>query len=289
MMSRRLYISRGTSWLCVLFAVSASPFSFWTTQIRADLLAVGFSLMSVYSCLRGKGRLQLTGTAICAGIAVLVKQTFVVAPVAITCWLIYRRRYQDEAVLAAVFALTVAAGYAFALWREPLMQNHLAALRHPVFEYKGAVEIVRNALWQPVVLFAAAGGVLVLSEGDGERLLLLIYCGVAWLVAMLTIPQAGGNFNYLWEPLLVSAVLAGPGLVALQRQAQSAPILVAAMLCVLLFSSLVPTLREDVVRLMRLYRHATEYQARKTKGIPSWRPSPGGGCSRRSRRSPCTP
>src|ERR1019366_1895699 len=89
-----------------------------STQIRSDFLALGFSLLSVYLFLLTNGRPQAIGAAICAGIAPLVKQTFLAVPIAIISWLIYRRRYKEAVFWATDFALTVVGGYAIVWWRE---------------------------------------------------------------------------------------------------------------------------------------------------------------------------
>ena len=265
LISRRLYSSRPIAWLCALFAVSAHPLASWTTQIRGDFLALALSLLSVYWFLLTNARSQAIGAAICAGIALLVKPTFFSVPIAIVSWLLYQRRYKEAVLWATGVALTVVGGYAIVWWREPLMLKHIAALRHPVLEFPGALSILWNAASQPVVPLAAIGGFLALWKRAPERLLFLIYCIVAWLVASLTIPQVGGNINYFWEPLVASAVLDGPGLCELQRKANLTPILVTAMLFVLLLQEFVPMLRQELEYLRSSYANVSNYQVRKTK------------------------
>jgi hypothetical protein len=265
MISRRLYSSRPMAWLCALFAVSALPMASWTTQIRGDFLALAWSLLSLYWFLLTNGRPRGIGASICAGIALLVKQTFVAVPIAIVSWLIYRRRYKEALLWSTGLALTVIGGYAIAWWREPLMLKHIAALRHPVFGYGQGLSILGNAVSQPVVPLAVIGGFLALWKRTPERLLLLIYCIVAWLMASLTIPQVGGAINYFFEPLLASAVLAGSGLCELQRKANRTPILVTAMLFVLLLRVFVPMLWGELAYLRKSYANVADYQVRKTK------------------------
>ena len=265
LISRRLYTSRPIAWLCVLFAVSALPLAPSTTQIRGDFLAVALSLLSVYWFLLTNGRPQAIGAAICAGMAPLVKQTFFAVAIAIVGWLIYRRRYKEAVFWATGVALTVVGGYAIVWWREPLMLKHIATLRHPVFEYRGALKILLEVVSQPVAPFAAIGGLLALGKRTPERLLFLIYCVLAWLVAILTVPQVGSAINYFWEPLLASAVLAGPGLCELQRKANRTPILVTAMLFVLLLQSFLPILRKERGYVKRAYESVSDYQGRKRK------------------------
>ena len=265
LINKQLYGSPWVACLCALFAVSSFPMAQWTTQIRADFPALGFSLLSIYLYLLKRGRPQALGAAVSAGIAVLVKQTFFALPIATISWLLYRRQYKEAAFWATGFALTVVGGYAFAWWREPLMLNHLAALRHPVFEYTQAIGIVWDAATQPVVPFAIVGCFLILWKPVPERVFVLIYCIVAWLVAILTIPQAGGGINYFWEPLFATAVLAGPGLWEFQIKVNSAPLVVTAMLYSLLLWSFLPLLRHDIGYLRTSYMQLSDYQRRNAK------------------------
>ena len=266
LISRRLYSSRQISWLCALFAASALPMADWTTQIRGDFLALGFSLLSIYVFLLANGRYPpAMGAAICAGIALLVKQTFFAVPIAIVSWLIYRRRYKDAVLWATGVALTVFGGYAIAWWREPLMLKHIAALRHPVLEYRQALGILWEAVSQPVVPFGVIGALLALRRRAPEELLFVVYCGVAWLVATFTIPQVGGYINYFWEPLFASAVLAGPGLYQVQHKLKRAPILVTVLLFALLLRSFLPVLWQDLSYIRIHYKMISDYQVHKTK------------------------
>ena len=266
LISRRLHNSRSIAWLCALFAVSALPLGSWTTQIRGDFIALAFSLLSIYWFLLANERTQPIGAAICAGIALLVKQTFVAAPFTIAVWLIYRRRYKDAFFWAMVVALTVIGGNAIAWWHEPLMLKHLAALRRPILEYRIALDIFRDAIAQPVVPFAALGGLVVLWKRVPETILLLIYCVSAWLVAILTLTKVGGNINYFWEPFLASAMLAGPALYELQSRANRTPIIVTAMLLILLLRLFLPMLWNDFSDLrVACYATVKDYQVRKNK------------------------
>ena len=80
-------------------------------------------------------------------------------------------------------------------------------------------------------------------QGGGASRLILVYCLLAWVVALVTILQVGGNINYFWEPLFASALLAGPGVGALQRY-EGRTLRVAAVLGVILLFGFV--LRQDL-------------------------------------------
>jgi hypothetical protein len=265
LISKRLYGSRSIALLCALFAVSTLPMAQWTTQIRSDFLGLAVSLASIYWFLAKNGRPQTICAAICAGLAPLFKQTFVAAPIGIVAWLIYRRRYKEAALWALTVALTVVGGYAIEGWREPLMFKTVAALRHPVLEYTRGFAIILDAICQPVVPFAAMGALLAIKKRALDTLLLVCYCSAAWLVAVLIDPQAGGTINYFWESLIVSAVLAGPGLCELQSKVDRSPAIVKTMVFVLLLWAFVPMLREQLAYLALCHANVTEYHVRKAR------------------------
>ena len=245
--SRRVNGPSSVAWLCVLFALSTPALAGWTTQVRPDFFGLGFALLSLYLFLGSNGlgsnehRLPVAAV-ICAGLALLFKQTFVAAPAAILLYLLYRRRWREAAFWSLGVAAVAIGGYLLALWREPLMLEHLAALQKPVFEFRGVPLILLGALLVPTLPFAALGGVLAQRQAGDAGRLVLGYCLLAWLVALGTIVQVGGNINYFWEPLFVSALLAGPGVGVIQRW-QGRKLALAGGLGIVLLFGLV--LRQD--------------------------------------------
>lgn len=254
-LSRRLGGSNPVAWLSVLFALSTPALSGWVTQVRPDFLGLCFALLSLHLFLRMEGRRLPLAAIASAGVALLFKQTFVAAPAAILVYLLYRRRWMDALTWTAGVAITASGGYLLTLWREPMMLEHLAALRDPVFEIPGALSIVFGAIAVPVVPFAVAGAITELRNGSEPGRLIVLYCILAWLVAMTTILQVGGNINYFWEPLFVSAVLAGRGLRVMQRKLGAAQAVVAGLVLTLLFAV---TLQEDLGVFQSSYSQWTD-------------------------------
>jgi hypothetical protein len=263
--AHRLYRSRSVAWVSVLFAASAAAFASWTTQIRGDLPAVAVSLFAIYLALRAERPSQTVTAAAAAGLALLTKQTFCAAAIAIVLWLLTLRRFKDAAVCAIVTCLTVAFGYAIVLWREPLGLKHLAAIAHPTLNPAGAGALLLEAALQPVTPFAVLGAVLVLRKASRGGLLVLFYCAAAWLVAILTILQAGANFNYFWEPLVCSALLAGPQFCELQHKTSRISRANLAIFATVLCGLLIPALLHDFYYLRRLPREIRAYQGGKAK------------------------
>ncbi len=262
---RRAFGSGKSAWLAAFFSVSHLHLAGWTTQLRGDFPALALSLSSIWGILGATRPSQVALAAVGAGAAVLVKQTFVAAPASVALWLIYERRRRDAAVWIGVCAFMVLAGYGFAYWREPLLLQHIAALRNPATDFGGAAEIAWQALTRPTTLFAIAGIALVVREGPRYPLLLPAYLVCAWAIALVTVPQAGGNINYFWEPLFVAAVLAGPALWRLRGAMDRADPLIALIVLLVVGRLAVPLLREDAEYLAGAYRAATHYQEQKAE------------------------
>ena len=116
-----------------------------------------------------------------------------------------------------------------------------------------------------MVPFAIIGAFFAVTKRAPDRLLLLFYCVAAWLMAILIDPQAGGSINYFWEPLIASAVLAGPGLYELQSNANRTTAPVKAMLFVLLLWAFVPMLWQQLAYLTLCRTNISQYHERKAR------------------------
>lgn len=263
--SFRMYASRGLAWLSALFALSLSPLADWSTQSRGDFLGLAFSLLSVSFFVSADRRFKGVAAAIAAALAILIKPTFWAAPAAILCGQIYERGWKPAILWAAGFATWLLAGFGFAAWREPSMLEHVAALSHPVLEFGQAWRIFLTALSQPVTVFGALGALLALQNPAPVRIPYTAYCVFAWLVAVLTIPHAGGNINYFWEPLLASSPLAAGALDALRRNLSRAPPVVLGILLLLVAKSFAPALSSSVNTVRRAWRQVASNAERRAQ------------------------
>ena len=174
LIGKRLYGSTQIAGLGVLFAASLLPVASWTTQVRCDFLGVFFALLSVYVFLLKDGWPGLAAAAVCAGVALLVKQTFIAIPVAMAGWLIYRRRYRRVCLL----------GRRRRTDRGRRLCHRVVARANPVaahcrypspdFEFREALNTIGTAVSQPAIPFCVVAGLLILWKGPPERLLFLI-------------------------------------------------------------------------------------------------------------------
>ena len=256
--SKNLYGTSIYAWFCSIFAVSSVSLAFWATQIRGDFLALSTSLLSIYFFIKATKRRVIVLSAMCAGGALLIKQTFLSAPISIVIWLIYKRRFIDAFLWSACVVFTVAVGYFFFYLKEPLMLANIMALQAPIFEYREAFNILWEAISHPVAPLSALGIFCCIWKRANCGDLLLIYCVIAWLAAILTVLQAGGNINYFWEPLMVSAVFAGPMMCYLLQEGKIHSKTTAIMLFVWLVVSIKPMLVQQYYFLGTCYAKVNE-------------------------------
>ena len=247
LISRRLTASTSAGLLAVLFALSGPQLlGLSVIQIRFDYLALTFALLGLWLCLGAERHWQLVPAAVCAGLALLCKQTFLAMPAAVGLWFLFRRRFLAALVWTLGVALTAMTGYAFFILREPLAWQHFAVLSHPLLDYRGALRIAERAGGEAKVLFAFFGAYFAWRYRDERGLLILLYGLAAFAMAAFTVLQAGGAINYFLEFWAVAAICAAPGLLELNRRLSATSPVVVALVALLLLNYFDSKLRIDV-------------------------------------------
>ena len=107
----RISDSRKKGAVAILLACAPHVIAHWTTQVRGDLLGITFSLLSIYFVLAAPNYRNLAAGGVCSVLALLCKQTFVAAPVAVLVYLLWRRRFSYALIGCAVVGLGTLLGY----------------------------------------------------------------------------------------------------------------------------------------------------------------------------------
>jgi hypothetical protein len=259
LIARRLTVPINLALLGALFAASGPELRGWTLQARPDMLALSFALLGIWLCLGSERSWQLAIAAVCGGLAFLCKQTFVAMPAAVFLWFLCRRRFIAALGWATGVACTVLTGYGFFILREPLAWQHFAALSHPVFEYRDGLFIVQDAMSEAKVPFFFLGAYFEWRHRHERAPLIILYGLTALFIGILTIPQVGGGINYFLEFWAISATLAAPGLVELNRQLRRSRPVITALVIVLLLYFFAPKLRNDIEAMRATYRDTRDY------------------------------
>jgi hypothetical protein len=256
---RRLGLPIQFGLLGVLFAASGTELRLWPMQARPDMMALCFALLGLWLCLGSERRWELTLAAIFAALALLCKQTFVAMPVAVFLWFLIRRRFMTAVCWAVGVASLVVTVYGFFIIREPLAWQHFAVLSRPIFEFRDGLRILLRAIFETKSVFFLFGAYFLLRRHVAKAHLIILYGLLAWIAAVLTLPQAGGAINYFFEFWAASAILAAPGLIELNRQLPRTPVGITGLLLVLMLFFFVPKLRNDVASIRDSHQVNLDY------------------------------
>lgn len=197
-----------------LFLLAQPDIFPWQVTVRPDFLALLFSCCGLWLCavFRDERRLLVLAGA-CFGLAVLTKQSFVAAPLAVAVVLAWERRWKELMVVAGVAALLAGGILGLLLLRGDSVVSNLFLLSHSDIEWRGAVNILRDELlafdmrWILLLLAGLGAAHCWRSRGFGPRVLAL-YCALAWLQGVVLLLHVGSNYNVLLEPWAASSLLA---------------------------------------------------------------------------------
>ncbi len=215
LLARTAGASRSAATLSAV-AIWAAPqlWMFWNVTVRPDFPGLVLSLLGIWFILRRESpafrAVILSG--VCCAAGVLIKQSFVAAPLAIALFFVFRRSYRYFAVFAAsglLVGLSVI-GY-LTLHGEPVVREMLI-ISHSPFAVHSGVFILYSSLSVGLAVLVVAGGVAGFLSAFGSKShwqihLLACYFLTALLVATLTVLNVGRNPYYLFEFWTIASVL----------------------------------------------------------------------------------
>jgi hypothetical protein len=190
----------------------------WTFAIRPDMAAIALVMMALWAVVR-QPRFGFAYAGVLFYLAWSFKQSMVLALAGVCLYLLFHKRWRDLSVLAAIFAVLVAATL---LLGTPEFRYSILVAPRVVKEFSfmrplsiGTRFVVANAYWMlaPIVLLLGAGA---RRADDAVRLLATVFA-VALLGGLAGMTKVGGGDNYLFEAfvagstLLQLAVFTAPG------------------------------------------------------------------------------
>lgn len=238
---RRLGLGGGLALLGAGLAASDAGFADWSLSTRPDMAALLASLGAIYvasgltPARRGRGREIGVGLLLAA--AVLAKQSYVAAPLAVALCLTARRQWAGLARIAGTAVAAVAAVLGALVVHGDAVLPNLLALRQALPAVATGVGLVLRACenYVPHVLLlalAAVGlGAAWRARRNGPAALVALYAVLAWLIGIATLlANSGGGDNYLLEGWAAAAILAAYGLDWLRRDWAGTPAAARALL-----------------------------------------------------------
>lgn len=261
--ARRVSGSVAKGAIAVAFALSAPTIAHWTTQVRGDLMGIGFSLLGIYWVLGEAGYGRLIAAGLCAALALFSKQTFLAAPCAILVFFAAQRRWRYMLTFGVAAVGGSALGYGVEIWREPYAWTSLTLFSRPIYRFRSGMALAGDGLWNAAPAVALIGGLIAIRRGrvKGEEALLLLYCIFSWALSLISIVQVGGSTNYFIEPLMASAIVASIYLNDFENALVMAPrvMLIPAFIVLFLFSA--PLWKRDADLLRDSWFRTTHYTA----------------------------
>ena len=206
--ARKLIPSRWAAVVTILFAICYDTLWPWPGLLRGDFPAI-FCSLAAMRLLLARDRRWVIAAGLLAGFETQFKLTMVTAAASGFLWLAWRRDWKALAQFTAAALVTSAGIYGVFLLLEPHMVEHLRkAFGTPVPDVRGAIEMLKYALREPVFLLSLAALPLALVRWPKRFLLPAIYFVISFAIAAATVVQIGGGENYFYEAMFSIAPLA---------------------------------------------------------------------------------
>jgi hypothetical protein len=185
----------------------------WAYALRFDVTALGLVLAGVWLIIcRTSSRTALLAGAFMA-LGFCTKQSFVVAPAAMTLALLWQRNWTRAAGLVVGWLLVVVPTFAYLQWSSDgwFLVDTITGNVQPL-RLASLATFVPNFFVMGAPLLSLSALAIYRPGRDGARPVVLIGYGVLALAyGCTTLIRAGSNYNHLVEPVAVLAMLAGLG------------------------------------------------------------------------------
>jgi len=211
---RRAGLRPALALLSSAFILSQYDFVEWNMSVRPDAIALALDLLAIYFISRAEfpSLADAVCGGLCLGLAVLFKQSYAAAALAVGLWLLFHLKIQRLAVVVAAAILPVATVFGLLLHRhEPVVQE-AALFRNTKIILSSGISLLKNDFQtfpsQGILLVLALVGIwVVLGESPIRGRLLGIYFLVAWGVAIPLSAAPGSSTNAFLEVWAIAALL----------------------------------------------------------------------------------
>lgn len=238
--TRRLGFSWLLSALAALMFWGQPVFIGWNVAVRPDMVCLLLMLLCLASALRaGDAPVWVLGSGVLAALAFLIKQTGASAPAAVGFVLLLERNWRGASLFALSAALPVFLVLGALLLHEPFFLEQFTSATKGPWSIPDAARFLFYRLFDITILIPIAVGAFGIAAAlrANMRTRMVAYFAISsGAMALLTIPQRGGDTNYFFPTLAACALLApfAVGVVA-ERIRTTAMIasIIAVLLCAL--------------------------------------------------------
>jgi hypothetical protein len=250
---RRLRFSTVSSTLAALLFLGQPYFLTWNVTVRPDILALLMMLLSLLWAVEGDslGGAGYVFSGILAGLAFLIKQPGIAAPVAIIAILIYRRKFRPAAIFALSSGFPVVLVFAALLWHGGPFLEQFASVGKGVWSLQQGFIFTFDKLSRLLLLvpigIGAIGFVQAIRVATPASQMIAAFAVTNWVVGFLGLPQLGADTNYFLGGLMGCALLLPFAVQLVRRNLQS------KVYFVLIISTLVWIISQEVTIVSRVF------------------------------------
>jgi hypothetical protein len=253
---RRLRFPTLSSTLAALLFLGQPYFLTWNVTVRPDILALLMMLLSLLWAVEGDslGGAGYVFSGILAGLAFLIKQPGIAAPVAIIAILIYRRRFRAAAIFALSIGFPVVLVFAPLLWHGGPFLEQFASVGKGVWSLQQGVIFAFDKLSRLLLLvpigIGAIGFVQAIRVATPASQMIAAFAVTNWVVGFSGLPQLGADTNYFLGGLTGCALLLPFAVQLVRRNLQS------TVYFVLIISALLWVISQEVIIVSRVFSDA---------------------------------
>ena len=242
--SRRAGLRPFLALLSSTFILSQYDFAEWNVSVRPDAIALFLDLLAIYFISRAEFPSVADAIlgGLCLGFAVLFKQSYSAAALAIGLWLLFHVRIRQLIIVSVAAMLPVATTFGLLLLRhEPVFQE-AALFRSSIVNPASGLALLKKDLLQfpsqGILLSLGLLGLWVaLTESPIRARLLGIYWLLACCVAISLSTGPGSSTNAFLEIWTIAALLVPFAVRKMMVDWSTAsPVLRAALLLLLLWT-----------------------------------------------------
>jgi len=213
-LARRLGTSKSAGILGGAMTLAAPFVAYWNVSARPDFPALLLSLLAIWVIALAEApayRSVLLAAIFCA-CAVLIKQSFIAAPLAIALLLVLSRRFWLLVTFVTTGLLAASLAVAYLLYRgEPVVTSMLIIGRSPLAIKPGLALFYSGfplGLGVLLLVGACAGSALAANSDRWQFRILCYYFFFSAAITLLTLLQVGSDSNYMFEFWAVASILA---------------------------------------------------------------------------------
>jgi hypothetical protein len=190
--------------------------------LRADYPAVVCSLAAIRLLLSRRHTIMTFFMAgFFAGFELQFKLTMMTAAASGVAWLLWQKKWRPLLIFCAGLSLSSIVLYGYFLMAEPYMTSSITKVfGKPLWDIKGAIDIYKSILREPVVLIGLATLPFSLTRFPSRFLLLAISCFVSFSIAASTVVQVGAGEYYFLEAIYLLTIFATMGIFWLRARAK---------------------------------------------------------------------